>query len=243
MTNVDDQGIKFENLKGVIFDIDGTLADSWKLGFDATQVVLEKNAIPSITEEIYHAYCIYATPDRLARHAGLTPSDPDYEKVGAALGAEFDNLYVDLVTTETAGFYDGVHELLQDVPKSIAFGALTNACVGYGYAVLKCNLDDERDGIYSRFLSIRGADNVPAPKPKPDGLLEVCKDMSLKPEDCVYIGDSPSDAGAADAAGMPSIGVLWGSHSEESLRQAPFSHLCSTVEELRSVLNLVVAQK
>ena len=54
------------SIKGVLFDIDGTLADSWKLGFDATQVVLQNNGIAAITEEIYHDYTKYCTPDRLA---------------------------------------------------------------------------------------------------------------------------------------------------------------------------------
>ena len=59
------EGIR-SSIKGVLFDIDGTLADSWKLGFDATQVVLQNNGIAAITEEIYHDYTKYCTPDRLA---------------------------------------------------------------------------------------------------------------------------------------------------------------------------------
>ena len=66
--------------KGIIFDIDGTLADSWKLGFDATQVILEKHGIPLITEETYHECTRNATPDRLARHAGLLPGEAGYEE-------------------------------------------------------------------------------------------------------------------------------------------------------------------
>jgi phosphoglycolate phosphatase-like HAD superfamily hydrolase len=235
---------QFENLKGIIFDIDGTLADSWKLGFDATLVVLEQNQIPPITQETYHECTRYATPDRLARHAGLEPSDPDYDSVGEKLGAEFDNLYVGLVSLETAGYFKGIDQFLQDIPKSIVLGALTNACVDYAYAVLKSNnnLEKQANGVnmYDRFQSIRGADNVPAPKPAPDGLFQVCKDLSLKPEDCVYIGDSPSDAMAAYNAGMPAIGVLWGSHSEENVRKAPFDHVCRTVDELRFILNVEV---
>ena len=50
----------------VIFDIDGTLADSFELGFSATQTVLPADV--SITHEDYHAHTIYPTPERLARH-------------------------------------------------------------------------------------------------------------------------------------------------------------------------------
>jgi phosphoglycolate phosphatase-like HAD superfamily hydrolase len=225
----------------LIWDIDGTLADSWKLGFDATLEVLEQNNIPTITEEVYHYHTRYSTPDRMARHAGLEPGDPNYESVGEKLGAQFDNLYVGLVSTKTAGFYPGIDELLMDVPDGVGLGALTNACVAYADAVFRVNSvpGDEKRQYSERFQSIRGADNVPKPKPNPDGLLAVCKDLAVDPSRCVYIGDSPSDAMAAHNAGMRSIGVLWGSHPKASLLKAPFSVLCETIDDLREVLCLV----
>lgn len=78
--------------------------------------------------------------------------------------------------------------------------------------------------------------SVPFPKPKPDGLLQVCQELGLKPAECVYVGDSPSDGVAAAAAGMPSIAVLWGSHPEENLRKAPFQYFCTTPSELQALL-------
>lgn len=234
----------YSQVKGVIFDVDGTLADSWKLGYDATVVVLKQNDVSTPSEEEYHEGTRYCTPERLARHAGLEPSDDKFHTEGERLGEEFDNLYVDLVNLDTAGFYPGVHKLLNDMPQEVALGALTNACVNYAHAVLKTNCpavsngaSESSDGaIYSRFGSVRGADDVPTPKPSPDGLFEVCKDLNLEPHECIYIGDSPSDGVAAKAAGMGAIGVLWGSHQEEKLRQAPFDHLCSTVEELQALM-------
>jgi HAD superfamily hydrolase (TIGR01509 family) len=220
--------------RGVIWDIDGTLADSSQLGFDATLVVLERNNIAPITMEIYHDYTRYATPERMARHAGLTEEDhgDEFHRVGKLLGDEFDEFYVNLVDTKTAGFFPGMENVLQQVLslETIKLGALTNACVGYAHAVLKTN------GYHDHFQSIKGADNVPKPKPHPDGLFSVAKDLNLQPSDCIYIGDSPSDAAAAKNAGMQSIGVLWGSHSEEKVREAPFDYVCSQVEELHELL-------
>jgi phosphoglycolate phosphatase-like HAD superfamily hydrolase len=278
------------NLQAIIFDIDGTLADSWKLGFDATLVVLERNGLPPITEELYHECTKFSTPQRLARHAGFDPDnnnndndsssssstavqkfDPiEYEIVGQRLAAEFDDLYVGLVTTTTAGFFPGIGTLVQTkIPSRIKIGALTNACVAYAHAVLRVNnsgssgtpmntvvmgqqqqqrLGNENDdggrstgmiSIQERFQSIHGADTVPAPKPEPDGLLLVCQELDVEPQCAVYVGDSPSDAMAAHASGMPSIGVTWGSHSEESLRNAPFTYICSDVDDLCRVLNLI----
>ena len=250
--------IKPKDALGVIFDIDGTLADSWKLGFDATQVVLKNNNIETITEELYHECTRYCTPDRLARHAGLLPEDGDeFQTLGNKLALEFDELYVGLVSTKTACFYDGIEDLIMSLPQShsdsdkkkVILGALTNACVAYAHAVLKTNCpilsntDESQSndsktssGVYKRFFSIHGADTVPKPKPDPSGLLQCCDEMGLDPTQCVYIGDSPSDAVAADNCGMVAIGVLWGSHPKESLKQAPFSYLCESVEELKALL-------
>ena len=90
-----------KSVKGILFDVDGTLADSWKLGFDATQVVLQRNNIELITQELYHDCTRYCTPDRLARHVGYVPEDGlIFHQVGQRLGKEFDDLYVNLVSFE-----------------------------------------------------------------------------------------------------------------------------------------------
>lgn len=187
---------KIKNVKGVLFDIDGTLANSWRLGFDATLAVLEKNDIKPITEHTYHQCTRYATPHRLALHAGLDETSQNFKDVGDRLGAEFDELYVDLVDTQTAGFYEGIHDVLDEFPGDVKVGALTNACVAYAVAVLKTNRN-----VINRFISVHGADDVPAAKPKGDGLILCCKEMGLEPSECVYIGDSPSDGFAAEDAG------------------------------------------
>ena len=102
-------GLAAMNRVGVVFDIDGTLADSFRLGFDATNVVLRRNAFPPISEADYHDNCIYVTPERMARHA-VGEHDED---LGKRLGAEFDREYIALVSTETAGFYPGLRQLLE----------------------------------------------------------------------------------------------------------------------------------
>lgn len=54
-----------------------------------------------------------------------------------------------------------------------------------------------------------GADDVPAPKPYPDGLLKVVSLLDgLVPSKCIYIGDSPSDGQAATSAGMLGFSLI-----------------------------------
>ena len=120
----------------------------------------------------------------------------------------------------------------------MAVGALTNAANLYAHAVLRTNDDTGAPWLYERFGSILGADNVPRPKPYKDGLLQALSEMKIPLTECsevVYIGDSPSDGMAAQAAGMKSVGVTWGAHQEEKLK-THFSHICSAVAELRDLL-------
>jgi phosphoglycolate phosphatase-like HAD superfamily hydrolase len=62
-------------------------------------------------------------------------------------------------------------------------------------------------------------------------LQQLCNALQVNPIDCVYIGDSPTDAMAAAAVGMPCIGVTWGAHSAEKLLPH-VNHLCHTVNQL-----------
>jgi phosphoglycolate phosphatase-like HAD superfamily hydrolase len=224
----------YAHAKAILFDVDGTLADSGQLGFDATLKILEQNDYATITYAEYCEGCRYTTPERLARNAGLTPEQGnEFYEVGKQLGQAFDDLYIDLVSMETAAFFPGMYDLVDRI--SLPMGVLTNAAERYAHAVLRVN--DRGDGrLYpNRFGAILGADTVPKPKPHPDGLLQACRELQVSPADCVFIGDSPSDALAATAAGMPCIGVTWGAHAAERLLPH-VAHLCETVEELEALL-------
>jgi phosphoglycolate phosphatase-like HAD superfamily hydrolase len=214
------------NVRAVLWDVDGTLSDSSNLGFTSTLQVLKNNGIADISSEDYHLGTRYTTPDRFAWHVTGNPKDP----IGAVLGQQFDELYVNMVSAETAGFYPGMKELLQEFKRDhkddVVFGALSNACGDYVRAVLKSNNVDT-------FFPVQlGADEVDAPKPHPEGLLKCCKLLDLHPAQCVYIGDSPTDGQAAAAAGMHAIGVSWGSHPLSSLQKA-FPIVAHKVPELQ----------
>jgi len=218
---------------GVIFDVDGTLVDSFDLGFSSTNAVLLNNGYSAVTEEDYVYGCRFATPERLAWHTGLAESEA--QEVGAQLGAEFDGYYVKLVTRESAPLVEGMTDLLTKLDH-VKLGCLTNAAVAYAEAVL------ETHGLRSKFLTVRGADDVPNPKPHPDGLLVCCDDLNLRPEDCVYIGDSVTDGKAAQNANFKrSIGVAWASlafgNSETKLRDSGnFDTVVTTLPQLEQCL-------
>lgn len=217
----------YKSFGTVIFDIDGTLCNSFQLGYSATNTVLQNNGFKTVTADEYHAGTKWTTPERLARHCGLDPVRDQiaFKALGAKLGAEFDNLYIGLVSTETAPFYPGISDLLRKLAARGKLGALTNAAVAYAERVLDVNR------ARSLFAVVHGADDVPLPKPSPDGLLQCCRELDSDLSSAVYVGDSPSDGAAARAAGMASIGVTWGSHGIATVQPA-FDVCVHTVAEL-----------
>ena len=215
-------------LRAVLWDVDGTLADSSMLCFESTNAVFRNNGMAEIGEDMYHMGTKLTTPRRMAWHSTGNPDDVS----GIALGDQFDDLYVKLVSMETAAFYDGIPNVLTSLLKknpTLRHGALSNACGAYVRAVLQVN------GVSDMFVVGLGADEVPAAKPSAAGLLQICRELDIDPSHCIYIGDSPSDGQAASNAGMASVGVTWGSHPVETVRPA-FTHTVHDTDALGLLL-------
>ena len=220
---------RFAGATAVLWDVDGTLADSTSLGFTSTNAVLVEAGLPTIDLAQYKTGTRYPTPQRMAWHAAGAPSDP----VGASLGARFDEHYVRLVDTRTAGFYPGIADLLRALHdrKGGAQAVLSNACGAYARRVVDVN------GARAFFKATLGADDAPRPKPSPEGLLAIAKANGWDPGACVNVGDSPSDGAAARAAGMMALGCAWGAHEGDELRRGGgFDRVVATVAELRQTL-------
>ena len=224
--------------RGVLWDVDGTLVESTRLAFDATNEVLEANGAKAVSVEDYKIGCRYTTPERFNFHLGLDEGSEE----GARLGQIFDETYVLRVSKETAGLFDGMDRLLRSL--SLAGhpqGALSNACGAYVRAVMAANELDEAPGQrIALFKCALGADEVPAAKPAPDGLLACCELIGADPSQSVYVGDSPSDGTAAQNAGMKSIGVLWGANPQSKLEghfDVLVTDVPSLIVELRNMLS------
>ena len=67
------------------------------------------------------------------------------------------------------------------------------------------------------FDMVLGYKNEETKKPNPYGALLIAKRFNIKPEDCVYIGDTDTDMQTGINAGMYTIGVSWGFRDREEL--------------------------
>jgi phosphoglycolate phosphatase-like HAD superfamily hydrolase len=224
-------------LKAILWDIDGTLAKSSNLAYSSSNAVLLKNGFQTISEEDYHYGSRYNTPQRFSWHVSGNPNDNS--GVGETLGAQFDEHYVALVSSDTAGLYPIIFDLLKKIrtmDEYIKYGALSNACGAYVRAVLAANeINDIFDVSY-------GADDVDASKPNPAGLLKCCEVLKLTPNECIYVGDAPTDAQAAKSAGMISVGVTWGSFASSVVNDASFDFVANSVDELEAIFTMLIFQ-
>ena len=85
-------------------------------------------------------------------------------------------------------------------------------------------------GLTERFEIVLGGDSVPRPKPNPDLLQAIMTATATGNEDLVMIGDTTYDLEMAHAAGVKAIGVSWGHHAVERLRE--WAPVVDSVEEL-----------
>lgn len=207
----------------IIWDLDGTISDSFQLGYLSTNYVLSLNEYNLINEEEYKIGSKYPTKQRMSFHA---INNPNNNEIGELLGKQFDDYYIELVNISNSCLFPEIKELLYELKnKEYKMSILSNASTKYVEKVVKVNEIEEF------FIYCYGIDDVSLGKPNPDGLNKIISQHynnnsnsreNLNSDDykslCIFIGDSPSDGQAAKACGIYSIGVTWGNSSSETLQ-------------------------
>lgn len=179
----------------VLFDLDGTLIDTWHLYLECYRRALEPHLgyVPTETE-------ISARRPSSERRF-LT--DWLGERRGLECHAEMTRLYADLYMTMSRHTYPGVGEMVT---------ALHTAGLRLGIVTGKGREAWGVTQIYSDvgpFEVVITDDDVHAAKPDPGGLLAAAEALGVAPEQAVYIGDSTVDMKAGRNAGMRIGAALW----------------------------------
>ena len=73
-------------------------------------------------------------------------------------------------------------------------------------------------------------------KPDPAGALALAEEFGVRPEECLYLGDTNTDMKTGKAAGMFTIGVLWGFRDEAELRENKADAIIHKPEEVLGLL-------
>ena len=181
--------------KALIFDCDGTLADTMPTHYRAWTWMLEQYGIPFSLEKFY-------------AYAGI-PTDRIIELLSAATGVQMfdvqamavqkEQRYIELIdeVTPLQPVLDIAIHYQADLPMAVASG-------GEGYVVAKTL---EVIGVQSWFDVVVAAEDTERHKPEPDVFLEAARRLQVDPSGCVVFEDSDLGLLAAQRHGMLGVDV------------------------------------
>ncbi|MBZ0093066.1 MAG: HAD-IA family hydrolase, partial [Sulfuricellaceae bacterium] len=187
-------------MTGVLFDLDGTLADTaLDLGY-VLNILRERHGLPPLPAAVIRPYASHGTPGLLHIGFGLSPQDAPF----AALRADFLDLYQRHLSTHTR-LFPGIDALLQELDaRGLPWGVVTNKPERFTLPLM------EQLGLMKRAASIVGGDTCAHAKPHPEPMLHACRELNVAPENCLYLGDAERDVAAARAANMRALIAAYG---------------------------------
>lgn len=185
--------------RAVLFDLDGTLADTAPdLAAAMNKVRTDRGLTPTSYEQLRPVASAGAR-GLIGASFGLKPGDDGYEELRIA----FLDTYEAAIAVHTS-LFDGMHALLEGLQaRNLAWGIVTNKAARF------TDLLVPRIGLGHAGCVISG-DTTPHSKPHPAPLLEAARRLGIPPGECWYVGDDLRDIQAGRAAGMATVAAAWG---------------------------------
>ncbi len=216
--------------KACIFDMDGTLLNTLSTIAHFGNQTLAAYHFPTFPEERYKAFV--GNGAKILIHRMLAASGKDTEenfnRVYPTYIAAYENDYAYLTHP-----YDGIPELLEKLQKS-----------GIPAAVLSNKPEVAAKRVCAKMFSenllfacMGQSDRFPI-KPDPAAALYLAKEMGASPEECLYIGDTCVDMDTGHAAGMPTVGVLWGFRDKDELVRHHADYIVTSPQEIADILHI-----
>lgn len=192
-----------------VFDCDGTLVDSQASICRAMADCFMAEGLEAPSRAQTLRIVGLSVPE--AMRALLPNHGPElHVRLGHGYKAAFHRLRADGLVHEP--LYDGIAETLTALD---ADGWLLGVATGKSDRGLRLCL--EHHGLHGRFVTLQTADRHPS-KPHPSMLLQAMADAGAEPDRTVMIGDTRFDIGMGRAAGARTVGVAWGYHAIDDLR-------------------------
>lgn len=210
----------------VMFDLDGTLLNTINDLMNACNYALSQFGYPLHDEASYKKFVgngIYKLVER------SMPEEKRIPEHILEVKAVFDAYYKEHSLDETKP-YEGLKELLVKLnEKEIQCGVVTNKAHAYATQLVKQFFGETIQ------LTLGQREGIPT-KPHPYSVEEMMTYFKMEKEDCIYIGDSNVDIQTAKAAGVTSVGVLWGFRDAKELQSEGADYLVSHAKEIEQLV-------
>ncbi len=210
-------------LKAIIFDYNGVLVDDLKVHEDAYLFAAKEFSLP-LSRETIRRHISYAIE----------------RKKGLYFGDISDEEWKDLLRIKTRRYFEIAAK------KNLVFpdveAVLSSLSEKYALALLSNTTRENFNGIFpatlsSYFRETLFADEVKKPKPSPEPLLEIMRQLRVTKEECCYVGDSLLDMQMSKAAGISAYGVATGYNTMDELTEAEAIDVFSSLTELERRLD------
>ena len=207
----------------VLIDLDGTLVDTLELLLSSVRHAFREWPGPAPTEAEWRAGI--GTP--LARQlAPFARSDAELEALIAGYRG-YQGEHHDRLTR----LYPGAQEAIDELRRR---GHPLAIVTSKGYEVAHRTL--RHVGLAADIPVVIGCDSCTAHKPDPEPVRVALAQLDYAPADAVFVGDSPHDVVAGAAAGVTTVGALWGFFDRRELAAAGADHLLDTITALPALV-------
>ena len=186
--------------RAVLFDLDGTLADTADDLAAAINTMRIARDLEPVPVADLRGYASMGARGLVGKGFGVGPDDPEFP----ALREEFLANYEAAMLVHTR-LFDGMAEVLDAIEGAgMRWGVVSNKVERYVRPII-AGL-----GLAERCGCTVGGDTTHAPKPHPAPLLLGAKLVGVAATDCIYVGDDHRDVIAGQAAGMRTIAAAYG---------------------------------
>lgn len=215
-------------IKVCIFDLDGTLADTVESLAYCGNRALEAMGLSAFPTDRYRYFAGDGSAE-LVRRCLRENGDLEcqrFDELSSLYGAYFakDCMY-------HVKPFPGITELLKWLKDNqIKISVFSNK--PHEQAI------DVVESLFGKgyFDYIQGQQEGIPRKPAPDGALKIASYFQVPCDECLYIGDTNTDMQTGNAAGMNTVGVLWGFRDREELEENHAKRIVNTPLEISAML-------
>jgi phosphoglycolate phosphatase len=184
----------------VLFDLDGTLADTAGDLGGALNRLRGDRGLPPLPLDMLRPYASAGARGLIGVGLDIQPGHPEFDALRTAFLAHYDQCLA-----ETTVLFEGVRELLDELEsRGLRWGVVTNKPHRFTLPVLRAL------GLLDRSGTNISSDTTAHAKPHPLPLLTAAQELGMDASSVLYVGDDLRDIQAAQAAGMPSAAANWG---------------------------------
>lgn len=211
-----------------IFDLDGTLLNTVYALTYVTNLTLDAFGLRHVTPE--ETKRIVGNGYRMQmKRALVLAGDEKLVHYEASLPIYMENF--SKYCLKDVEPYDGIRELLASLKE-----------MGVHVAVLSNKPHEQAIVNIETFFGkgyfdvVRGEQVGTPKKPAPDGAFAICRELGIKQEECLYLGDTNTDMETGMNAGMDTVGVLWGFRDREELEGCHPQYIVAHPSEVAEIV-------